>query len=77
MGNNTSKVVSTETIEWPKFGYVIQAGVETELPAEKEAAAIVLAHPSVTAVSVPSKVSASTERRSAAHVEPKEVTPGD
>lgn len=42
-----TKALSTQTIEWPKLGFVLEAGVETELPTDKDAQEIILAHPDV------------------------------
>lgn len=45
-----TKAISTETIEWPKLHFVMVAGVEMELPNDKHAQDVVLAHPSVKVV---------------------------
>ena len=44
------KVSSTETIHFPSLNWGITAGETKELPADKEAQAVILSHPAITSV---------------------------
>ena len=41
------KVTSHKSIDFPQFGWGITAGDVRELPADKDAAAAILAHPAI------------------------------
>jgi hypothetical protein len=45
-----TKVISTKSISFPKLGWGITEGVETELPAEKEAQERILMETEITIV---------------------------
>jgi len=41
------KVIANRSVEFPKLGFAISAGQTKELPADKEAQKIILAHRSI------------------------------
>lgn len=45
-----TKVISTKSISFPKLGWGITEGIETELPASKEAQERILQEPEITIV---------------------------
>lgn len=45
-----TKVISTKSISFPTLGWGITSGVETEMPAEKEAQERILMEPEITIV---------------------------
>lgn len=57
------KVTSTETLHFPSLNWGITAGEERELPADKEAAAAILAHTSISEVGKKSKTQKPAEAK--------------
>ena len=55
------KVTSKKTISFSKINWGIHAGEERELPKEKKAQEIILAHPAITEVGGGSKTNKSTK----------------
>lgn len=45
-----TKVTSKSSVSFPKLNWGINAGTERELPKDKEACAVILAHPDISEV---------------------------